>query len=354
VSLNIDDLERRAQDVLPAFVYDYFRATAGTPDVLRDQTAAWEAIRHRPRILRDTSVPDPATTVLGTPIRTPVMIAPMAQQVAATPRGEIETATAACDAGTVIGVSTNTAVTFDAIEATGAPWWFQLYVMRDRTLTEALLTRAVAAGARALILTVDITGLVHPRPGSASSIEPHEWVDSPAAARLSNLTTVERERSRGEGGRLARDLGFDAIGWLRERTGLPVVVKGVLRADDALRAVEAGAAGVIVSTHGGRGLATAVSSAIALREVAAAVGGAAEVYVDSGIRSGIHVASALALGARAVFIGRPVLWGLAVDGGPGARRVLDGFTTELVHCMNLLGVAATDQLTPDLVAPESR
>jgi 4-hydroxymandelate oxidase len=352
--MDIDDLERRAGEVLPEFVYDYYRATAGKPEVLRDQTAAWEAIRHRPRILRNTSAPDTSTIVLGTPIRTPVMVAPMAQQKAATPRAEVDTATAAARSGTVIGVSTHTAVKFEAIQQTGAAWWFQLYVMRDRTLTEALVTRAVAAGARAIILTVDITGLAHPRPGSASSVEPAEWITSPAAARLSNLTPGERERSRGDGGRLARDLGFDAIGWLRERTGLPVVVKGVLRADDAQRAVDAGAAGLVVSTHGGRGLASAVCSAVALGEVAAAVGGAAEVYVDSGIRSGIHVASALALGARAVFVGRPALWGLAVDGAPGVRRVIEGLTTELVQAMNLLGVASTDEFTPDLIAPAHR
>jgi 4-hydroxymandelate oxidase len=342
-------LEQQAAAVLPDFVYDYFRATAGGAQVLLEQTAAWEAARHRPRILRDTSSPDTSTTVLGTRVRTPILVAPMAQQVAASPRGEADTARAAAAAGTVIGVSTNTAVPFAEIEAGGAPWWFQLYVMRDRGLTEALLDRAVAAGAGALILTVDITGLEHPRSEATVSIEPDEWVASTAATRLSNLTESERERARGDGGRIARDLGFDAITYLRERTGLPVVVKGVLRADDARRAVESGAAAVVVSTHGGRGLRSAIPAVRALPEVVDAVGQQAEVYADSGIRSGLHVATALALGARAVFVGRPVLWGLAIDGMDGARAVLDGLTADLANAMNLLGAPELADLTRDLI-----
>jgi 4-hydroxymandelate oxidase len=302
-------------------------------------------------VLRDTSVVDTATTVLGTPVSTPVLVAPMAQQVAAHPAGERETAAAAAGAGSLLGVSTNTAVPFADVAAAGAPWWFQLYVLRDRGVTEALLERALAAGAGALVLTADVTGLVHPRPGAGYSVEPTEWPDSPAAERIAvNVPPDEAARARGEGGMIARDLGFETIGYLRERTGLPVVVKGVLRGDDARRAVDAGASAVLVSTHGGRGLASAVSSASALREVVEAVGNTAEVYADSGIRSGRAVASALALGARAVFVGRPVLWGLALDGAAGARTVLDTLTAELAATMNLLGAPSVGDLTPDLVA----
>jgi 4-hydroxymandelate oxidase len=344
------DLERRAAEVLPDFVYDYYRATAGGAGVLLDQIAAWDAIRHRPRVLRDTSTAVTASAVLGTAVRVPILVAPMAQQIAASPQGEVATATAAAAAGTLIGVSTNTAVLFADVESAGAPWWFQLYVMRDRALTDALLDRAVAAGARALILTVDITGLEHPRPGSPMSIEPAEWGDVPEAARLANLTESERARARDGGGRIARDLGFEAISYLRDRSGLPVVVKGVLRADDAKRAVDAGAAAVVVSTHGGRGLRSAIPSVLALAEVADAVGRHAEVYADSGVRSGLHVATALALGARAVFVGRPVMWGLAVGGAAGAQAVLDRLSVELVEAMNLLGAPALHDLTRDLIA----
>jgi 4-hydroxymandelate oxidase len=351
VLVDLVALERTAADRLPPHVYDYFRATSGRGDVLGEQVAAWDAFRHRPHVLRDTSIVDTATTVLGTPVSTPVLVAPMAQQVAAHPRGERETAAAAAGAGSLLGVSTNTAVPFAEIAAAGAPWWFQLYVLRDREVTEALLARALEAGARALVLTADVTGLVHPRPDAGYSVEPVDWPDSPEAERRTiNLPQALQARDRGAGGEIARDLGFDTIGYLRDRTGLPVVVKGVLRGDDARRAVDAGASGVLVSTHGGRSLASVVPSAAALREVVEAVGGDAEVYADSGIRSGRHVASALALGARAVFVGRPAMWGLAVGGAEGVRAVLDGLTAELAATMNLLGAATVADLTPDLVA----
>ena len=141
MGIDLEELERQAAAVLPEHVYDYFRATAGSADVLREQLAAWEAIRHRPRVLRNTANPDTATSVLGTAVATPVMVAPMAQQIAASPEGEVATARAAAASGTVIGVSTNTAVLFADIAATDAPWWFQLYVMQDRSLTDALLER---------------------------------------------------------------------------------------------------------------------------------------------------------------------------------------------------------------------
>ena len=347
--MDSDSLQRLATRRLPPHVIDYVRATAGDP-IGGLGTSAWEAYRHRPRVLRDTGSVTTATTVLGTPVGTPVLVAPMAQQTAADVDGEAATARAVAANGSLIGVSTNTAVPFGDIAAAGAPWWFQLYVLRNRAVTEALLDRAVAAGASAVILTADVTGLAHPTPGAQHSVEPTDWGDVPEAARLANLTPEERVRVAGEGGRYARDLGFGAIGWLRERTGLPVVVKGVLRGDDARRCVDEGAAGVLVSTHGGRGLASAVPSGSALPEVVAAVHGDAEVYADSGIRSGTHVATALALGARAVFVGRPIWWALAANGEAGVGAAIDQLTTELASTMNALGAATLTDLTPDLIA----
>lgn len=349
--MDVAALQDRAEAVLPPHVADYVAASSGGPEVLAAAEGAWEAFRHRPRVLRDTSRVDTATTVLGTTVATPVLVAPMAQQVAADPDGEAATAAAAAEAGTLIGVSTNTAVPFARIAAAGAPWWFQLYPLRAEGVSDALLDRAVAAGASAIVLTADITGLVHPRAGAAWSVEPTEWGDVPEAARLANLTPEERRRTLGDGGRIRRDQGFGAIARIRERSGLPVVLKGVLRGDDARRAVDAGAAGVLVSTHGGRALSSAVPSGAALAEVVDAVDGAAEVYADSGIRSGRHVATALALGARAVFVGRPVWWGLAADGRAGARRVLDELTAELRTAMDLLGAPTVADLTRDLIAP---
>lgn len=344
-------LEREATALLPVHVADYVRATAGGPEVLAEATAAWDAFRHRPRVLRDSRSPATGTTVLGVPVATPVLIAPMAQQIAAHPDGEAVSARAAAAEGSLLGVSTFTGASFTAIAAGGAPWWFQVYVLEDLGLTDLLVDRAVAAGASAIVLTADITGLVHPTPGAAHSVEPSEWGDLPEARRLGNLTPDERARLAVGGNRIARRLGFDAVRRLAERSGLPVVVKGVLRGDDARRAVDAGAAGVLVSTHGGRALASAVPSARALAEVVAAVGDGAEVYADSGIRSGRHVATALALGARAVFVGRPVWWALAARGEAGVREVVAGLTRELAVTIDLLGAGSVAELTPDLVAP---
>ena len=350
--VDLTAMERRAAEVLPPHVYDYFRASAGGAYSLERSVEAWSAFLHRPRVLRGTGVIDTATTVLGTPVASPILVAPMAQQVAAHPLGERATAAAVAAEGGLITVSTHTAVPFAEVQAAGAPWWFQLYVFRDRSISAELVDRAVQNGARAVVLTVDITGLAHPSPEATYSVDPTEWPRSaPEAERLVNVSPERLESARGEGGWWDRGMGLGAIEWLAERSGLPVVVKGVLRADDARRVVDAGASAVLVSTHGARSFASSVPSAYALAEVAAAVAGDAEVYVDSGLRSGIDVATALALGARAAFVGRPVMWGLAVDGEAGVRTVLRTLRSELVTAMDLLGAPTPAELTPDLIAP---
>lgn len=344
-------LERRAAELLPPHVYDYFRASAGGAYSLERSVEAWASFLHRPRVLRDTATIDTATTVLGTPVRTPILVAPMAQQVAADPLGERATAAAVAAAGGLLGVSTHTAVPFAEVTAAGAPWWFQLYIFRERSISAELVDRAVEHGASAMILTVDTTGIAHPSSDATYSVDPNEWPRSaPEAERLVNVSPEQRETSRGVGGWWARDMGIAAIEWLAERSGLPVVVKGVLRADDARRVVDAGARAVLVSTHGARAFATSVPSAYALAEVVDAVAGDAEVYVDSGLRSGIDVATALSLGARAAFIGRPVMWGLATGGQAGVADVLETFRKELVTAMDLLGAPTIADLTRDLIA----
>jgi len=339
------ELEERARTALPAHVAGYVAAGAGAGECLAEELAGWEALRFRPRVLADTSSTDLATTVLGTPVRTPVLVAPMAQQVAAHPEGEAATGRAVSAVGSLLGVSTNTAVPFADVEATGAPWWYQVYVMADRGLTRLLVERAVAAGARALVLTLDTTALASDVPG----IEPTKWPPGPARARATSLT-AEDLGDRDEGATaIARDLGPAVVGWLAELSGLPVLVKGVLRGDDAVRCLDAGAAGVVVSTHGGRRLGTSVTALRALPEVVAAVDGRAEVLVDSGLRSGAHVAAALALGARAAFVGRPVMWGLADGGEAGVRSVLDRLTDELALVLRQVGAPGVRDLTPDLL-----
>lgn len=338
------DYEEQARGLLPPHVSAYYGAAAGSGGGSAEGIADWSAVRFRPRALQDLRSLDTATTVLGIPVATPVLVAPMAQQLGAHPEGEAVMARAAAATGSLLGVSTNVAVPFSTIAAAGAPWWFQVYVMRDHGLTELLVRRAVEHGARALLLTVDMVALL------PASVNPRQWPEGPAKSRLTNLTAAELAAAGPGAVDMDAGISLATIGWLREVSGLPVLVKGVLRGDDAAACLDAGAAGVVVSTHGGRRLGPSVSAARALPEVVEAVGDAGEVYADSGIRSAEHVAAALALGARAVFVGRPALWALAADGETGVRAVLDGMTGELRQVMTQLGAPSLDRLTRDLVA----
>jgi 4-hydroxymandelate oxidase len=337
------DFESTARGLLPAYALAYFDAAAGSGVSSAEGVAEWSAVRFRPYVLRDVSKIDTSTAALGTPLRTPVMIAPMAQQQAAHTDGEIAMARAAAANGSLVGVSTNVAVPFAAIAAEGAPWWYQVYVTRERGLTELLVARAVAAGASALLLTVDMMALL------PNTLNPRDWPDVPAKARMTNLTPDELAAGGPDATDIDASIGLETIGWLRELSGLPVLVKGVVRADDAARCVDAGADGIVVSTHGGRRLGPSISSARALPEVVAAVP-KTEVYVDSGIRTAEHVAAALALGARGVFIGRPALWALAANGAPGVGHLLSSITADLALVMKQLGVARISDLTPDVIA----
>lgn len=338
------NFETEARAALPEHVAGYFGAAAGSGSSLPEGIADWSAVRFRPRILRDMSSIALNTTVLGTPVRTPVLVAPMAQQRAAHLDGEIAMGRAVAAHGSLLGVSTNAAVPFADIHATGAPWWFQVYVTRDRSLTELLVERAVAEEAKALVLTVDMMALLSP------TVDPRHWPEGIGKTRMTNLTPEELAAAGPEGSKADFALGFDDIAWLHEISGLPVLVKGVLRGDDAAACVDAGAAGIVVSTHGGRRMGPSVSAAHALPEVVAAVDGAAEVYVDSGIRTGEHVAAALAMGARGVFVGRPALWALAAQGDEGVGDVLGTLTAELAQVMLQLGVASIGEFSADLIA----
>ena len=309
----------------------------------------------RPRVLVDVSAVRIATTVLGAQVATPVLVAPTALQRAVHPEGELATAAAAAASGSLFCLSTRSGTPMEKITATGAPWWMQVYVLRDRDVTAGLVRRAAAAGARALVVTVD-TPVVGRKP-RALALEEASQPGLPPAYTGLNLAAAGEDpttlRADDHIDRLqqAPDLTPDVIGWLAGLSGLPVVVKGVLRGDDARRCVDAGAAAVWVSNHGGRQLDGAVSTAVALPEVVAAVGSAVEVYADGGIRRGSHVLRALALGARAVFVGRPVLWGLATGGTEGVRRIIDELTDELVHAMTLSGAPTLNDVTADLLAP---
>jgi isopentenyl diphosphate isomerase/L-lactate dehydrogenase-like FMN-dependent dehydrogenase len=321
--VNIWDYERLAEEKLDANAHAYFAGGAGDEVTLRDNVAAFEHRKLRPRVLVDVGAVSTATTVLGTEIALPVLIAPLAMQRLAHPDGEEASARAAAAAGTVMCLSS--AATCAPAELPGdGPRWFQVYVWRPRSKTEAAIEEAVDAGYSALVLTVDV----------------------PYIGRRERDVRVGFEVP--EGLTVQGDLfgeGFDAsvswrdLEWLAGY-GLPVVVKGLLTAEDAQLACEHGAAAVVVSNHGGRQLDGVSATLDVLEEVVAAVDGRAEVYLDGGVRRGVDVLKALALGARAVLIGRAMLWGLAVAGEEGVTDVLRMFQEEVELGLALLGCAS--------------
>ena len=353
-----EELEEAARARLEPMAYDYFAGGAESEAALRANAASWSRWQLHPHVLRDVSHVDTATTVLGTAVDSPVLVAPTAYHRLAHPDGETATARAAAGHGTVMIVSTLATTSLEdvAAAAPAAPRWFQLYVFSDRGYAGELVDRAVAAGYRALVLTVDAPVLGH-RPRDARNAFrlpdhlamanlPAGLPDSYADVEGSGLAAMFTDHDR--------SLTGDDLTWLKERSGLPLVVKGIHRADDAAACVEAGADAVVVSNHGGRQLDRAVPPAEVLGEVAAAVDGRGEVYVDGGVRRGVDVLAALALGARAVLLGRPVLWGLAVDGEAGVRAVLDGLRGELERAMTLSGVTDAGSVPRDLVRPAPR
>ncbi|MEU4607787.1 alpha-hydroxy acid oxidase [Kribbella sp. NPDC023972] len=338
----IDTLEAAAAENLPEAVHRYFRQGSAGGISVSEAVAAWSAYRFRPRVLNDVSTVEIGTTALGTPVDVPVLVAPSTMHRMADPDGEVAMAKGVGAANSIIGISSNAGTTFADLGATGVPWWLQIYIVRNRQITERMLDAAVEGGARAVVLTVDT-----PVVGRKEDVGETVWDLVQPGHLLANLPKgdwAEADLAK------ADDLNPDVIGWLAERTGLPVVVKGVLRGDDAKRCADAGAAGVIVSNHGGRQLDGSIPTAQALPEVAEVLAGTStEVYVDGGIRRGEHILAALALGARAVFIGRPALWALTVAGSSGVTRLLTDLATELDHCLRLAGYRHPTALTPDLI-----
>jgi 4-hydroxymandelate oxidase len=339
----IDGLEGEAAGRLPEAVHRYFRQGSAGGVSVAEAVAAWQAVRFRPRVLTDVSNVDLTTSVLGTPVSSPILVAPTTLQKQADPDGEAAMATGVAAAGSLLGVTSNAGTPFEKIGATGANWWLQIYVTRNRSATIELLEKAVAGGAKAVVVTADT-----PVVGRKEDDGPSVWEVAPPTDLLANLDV---SKYTDDDLLKATDLGPDIVGWLAERTGLPVVVKGVLRGDDAVRCADAGASGVIVSNHGGRQLDGSIATAHALPEVAEALDRRIELYVDGGIRRGEHVLAALAMGARAVFVGRPALWALSVGGSAGVTRMLTDLSGELDHALRIAGCPTIGTISSDLVAP---
>jgi len=353
-ALNTRELEQLARERLPSLAFDYYASGAHDEHTLRDNVEAWARIPLHYRVLVDVSSRDTSTTVLGAQVAMPVLVAPTAFHKLACPEGELATVRATSRAGTVMILSSlsNTRVEDVCAAATG-PVWFQLYVYRDRGATAALVARAEAAGARALVLTADapllgrrerdVRNRFHLPPGLSvenMSAEGHGVVE---------LQQAESGLAAYVATKLDPSLGWKDVAWLRSITRLPVLVKGLVRPDDACRAIDHGASGVVVSNHGGRQLDGAPATASVLGAIADAVRGRVEILVDGGVRRGTDVLRALALGARAVLVGRPILWGLAVAGEEGAFGVLDTMRDELDQAMALAGCARVGDVTRELV-----
>ncbi|MFE2286534.1 alpha-hydroxy acid oxidase [Streptomyces sp. NPDC059443] len=335
-------LEESARAVLPPGAYDFYAAGSGEELSLGEAADAWRSYRFLPRVLRDVSRVSTGIELLGDRLHSPVLAAPTAFHAMADPEGEIATAEGIRDAGQLMVLSSRATCPVEEVAAAAGPWWFQVYVLRDREITARQVRRAVAAGARALVLTVDAPYVATkprvtrplPLPRDAHALDvgldtrTPDWEQDPS-------------------------IGPETIAWLRAESGLPVLVKGVLRADDALACRDAGAAGIIVSNHGGRQLDRAVPTAHALRPVVEALAGEIPVLVDGGIRTGTDVLTALALGADAVLIGRPVLWALAVRGREGVRTLFESYRTELAEAMALVGARSPEEIGFDLLAPGS-
>lgn len=340
--VNVMDYEPLARAKMVPWAWDYYAGGSDDEVTLRENRAAYARVRLRPRVLVNVSTIDTSTTVLGTPVRMPILVAPTALHgLAHAQEGECETARGASAAGTLMTVSTSASRDLEDIAATATgPLWFQLYIFTWKQ-AEDLVRRAEVAGYRAVVLTVDL-----PRMSNRERDRRHELDLFRGTIMRTAYEVAEKEEQVVPVG---DTLTWDVFDWLRERTALPLLVKGILTAEDAALAVEHGAAGVIVSNHGGRQLDTVVPSIEALPEVVAAVDGRAEVFVDGGVRRGTDVLKALALGARAVLLGRPILWGLAARGEEGVRHVLALLHGELELAMALAGCPTLADITPALV-----
>jgi 4-hydroxymandelate oxidase len=353
--LNIADYARAAQGELPQDVFDYYEGGALDEITLRENVAGWERLKLYYHILAGVRPRDLSTTVLGQAVSMPILVAPTAFHRLACEKGEIAAAKAAKAAKTLFILSSLSNTAMEAVFAEAAsPRWFQLYIYKDREITFELVKRAEAAGADAIVLTVDAPGL-----GTRER-------DTRNNFRLPEGLTVENLAPLGKGNfpevkgsglaayvraNFKQDLGFDDLDWLCRSTELPVVVKGVVRGDDARRAAEHGAKAVVVSNHGGRQLDAAPATCEALPHVVDAAGDLCEIYIDGGIRRGSDVLKAIALGARAVLVGRAVLWGLCVAGEQGATQVLEILRRELDEAMLLCGCTRLSDIGRWLLAP---
>lgn len=331
--LQVDDYEPVAKAKLPADVYDYYAGGAGDERTLGENLRAFDRWILRPRFLRGSGEPDPSIELFGDTIAFPVLVAPWAYQGRAHADGERGTVRGAARAGTIAVVSSTAVGSLEQIaEATDGPKWWQLYLSADPGMNADMLARVVAAGYRAICWTVDfpVAGLRH-RDTRSGFVMPF-GIGGVDYAFEPNMT-------------------WDHLALIREHApDLPILVKGILTAEDALLAIEHGAEGIVVSNHGGRQLDSCPASLDALPEVVEAVAGRSPILMDGGVRRGTDVLKAIALGAAAVMVGRPAVWGLSAQGEDGVAGVLGILRAEVGNAMALTGCRTLAEVGRDLVA----
>ncbi|KAG7504948.1 hydroxyacid oxidase 1 [Solea senegalensis] len=352
----VSDFEDEARKVLPKSVFDYYRSGADQQHTLTDNVAAFNRWHLLPRVLRDVSTVDMSVSVLGHRLSMPVCVAATAMQRMAHPEGETATARACRAVGTGMMLSSWATSTIEEVmsamtsSAGGAVLWLQLYIYKDRELTLSLVRRAEEAGYKAIFVTVDTPYLGRRLDDMRNRFK------LPSHLSMSNFTSASLAFSEGNYGddsglavyvakAIDPTLCWDDITWLKKHTHLPVIVKGILNGEDAVQAVNRGVSGILVSNHGARQLDGVPATLDVLEEVVKSVDGRCEVYMDGGVRRGTDVLKALALGAKAVFIGRPVLWGLSCQGEQGVTKVLELVKEELRLAMALSGCRSVSELS---------
>ncbi|GCC33195.1 2-Hydroxyacid oxidase 1 isoform X1 [Chiloscyllium punctatum] len=352
----INDFEQHAKEILPKAVYDYYRSGADEQQTLRDNVAAFSRWSLCPRVLRDVSKVDLSVTVLGQRINMPICVSATAMQRMAHPEGEVATVKACGRLGTGMMLSTWATSSIEEVaEAVpSATRWLQLYIYKDRELTKSLVRRAEKAGYCGVFLTVDTPYL------GKRLADVRNKFKLPPHLRMANFETLDLAFSKkdyGDDSGLAvytadaidPSIKWEDIDWLRELTKLPIVLKGILRADDAREAAKHGIDGILVSNHGARQLDCVPATIDVLAEITDAVGGKVEVFLDGGVRKGSDVLKALALGAKAVFVGRPILWGLAYQGEEGVCDVLQMLKDEFKLALALAGCRSVKEIDKSLV-----
>ncbi len=350
--VSVDDFRVLARAKLPKATYEYITTGSADEITLRENVAAFQRLKVLPPLLTGVAKADLSTVVLKQRIALPVLLAPVAAQRMYHPQGALAAARAAAAAGTVFGLSSSAGNSVEEIAAVSkGPKWFQLYVPRDRAVARRLVERVERAGYQALIVTVDLGEWKDADRRNRFSLPREMLIKHLRDVGFEEVTERMSEQEVAAFNERAWDpsLSWDFFDWLRAVTKLPLLIKGVLRPEDAKKAVALGLDGIIVSNHGGRRLDGMPASIDMLPGVVAAVGGRAEVYLDGGVRRGTDVLKALALGARAVLVGRPYAWALAADGEEGVRKVIDILREELLNAMITTGCARTSDIHRSLI-----